>query len=74
MLSIVFVANARCRLDVVPDDELGTCKVYNQLRQYDKAESWFHQAVNLKGGTPEREDIWNLAICKKNMGQYEEAG
>ncbi|CAK9022729.1 unnamed protein product [Durusdinium trenchii] len=50
---------------------LGT--VYNQLRQYDKAESWFHQAVNLKGGTPEREDIWNLAICKKNMGQYEEA-
>eukprot|EP00438_Fugacium_kawagutii_P029540 Skav200279 [mRNA] locus=scaffold718:62131:64976:- [translate_table: standard] len=69
--------------------------VYNQLRQYEKAESWFHQAVNLKGGTPEREadlhffcmsgcvmtspgafsyeDIWNLAICKKNMGRYEEA-
>eukprot|EP00435_Cladocopium_sp_Y103_P053685 s1995_g17.t1 len=50
---------------------LGT--VYNQLRQYEKAESWFHQAVNLKGGTPEREDVWNLAICKKNMGRYDEA-
>lgn len=47
--------------------------VYNQLRQYEKAESWFHQAVNLKGGTPEREDVWNLAICKKNMGQLDEA-
>ena len=43
---------------------LGT--VYNQLRQYEKAESWFYQAINLKGGTPEREDVWNLAIC--NLG------
>lgn len=50
---------------------LGT--VYNQLRQYDRAETWFHQAVNLKGGTPDKEDVWNLAICKKNMGRYEEA-
>jgi len=44
---------------------LGT--VYNQLRQYEKAESWFYQAINLKGGTPEREDVWNLAIC--NLGR-----
>eukprot|EP00439_Symbiodinium_sp_Y106_P087359 s8_g46.t2 len=50
---------------------LGT--VYNQLRQYDRAETWFHQAVNLKGGTPDKEDVWNLAICKKNMGRYDEA-
>ncbi|CAE6935416.1 Nphp3 [Symbiodinium natans] len=50
---------------------LGT--VYNQLRQYDRAETWFQQAVNLKGGAPDKEDIWNLAICKKNMGRYDEA-
>ena len=54
-----------------PFASVGT--VYNQLRQYEKAESWFWQAVNLKGGTPEREDIWNLAICKKNMGHLDEA-
>mmetsp|Transcript_106384 Transcript_106384/g.211338 ORF Transcript_106384/g.211338 Transcript_106384/m.211338 type:complete len:892 (+) Transcript_106384:65-2740(+) len=50
---------------------LGT--VYNQLKQYDKAESWFLQAVNLKGGKPGREDLWNLGICKKNQGHYPEA-
>lgn len=50
---------------------LGT--VYNQLRQYEKAESWFLQAVNLKGGAPGREDHWNLGIAKKNMGKYDEA-
>lgn len=50
---------------------LGT--VYNQLKQFEKAESWFLQAVNLKGGTPEREDRWNLGIAKKNMGKYDEA-
>jgi len=50
---------------------LGT--VYNQLRQYEKAETWFRQAVNLKGGTPGREDLWNLGIAKKNMQQYDEA-
>lgn len=50
---------------------LGT--VYNQLKQYERAESWFLQAVNLKGGTPGREDHWNLGICKKNMGEYDEA-
>uniref|UniRef100_A0A7S2DA23 MalT-like TPR region domain-containing protein n=1 Tax=Alexandrium andersonii TaxID=327968 RepID=A0A7S2DA23_9DINO len=50
---------------------LGT--VYNQLKQYERAESWFLQAVNLKGGTPGREDHWNLGICKKNMGLYDEA-
>jgi len=50
---------------------LGT--VYNQLRQYERAETWFLQAVNLKGGTPGREDHWNLGICKKNMGRYDEA-
>eukprot|EP00971_Amphidinium_carterae_P330179 6463057-Amphidinium_carterae.2 len=27
--------------------------VYNQLKFFDKAEAWFLQAVNLKGGTPE---------------------
>jgi len=50
---------------------LGT--VYNQLKQFDKAESWFLQAVNLKGGSPGREDLWNLGICKKNMKKYNEA-
>eukprot|EP00443_Scrippsiella_acuminata_P107222 CAMPEP_0115577800 /NCGR_PEP_ID=MMETSP0272-20121206/3259_1 /TAXON_ID=71861 /ORGANISM="Scrippsiella trochoidea, Strain CCMP3099" /LENGTH=874 /DNA_ID=CAMNT_0003012623 /DNA_START=1 /DNA_END=2622 /DNA_ORIENTATION=- len=50
---------------------LGT--VYNQLRQYDKAEVWFLQAVNLKGGNPGREDHWNLGIAKKNQGKYDEA-
>ena len=33
----------------VPKDRCAETKVYNQLRQYEKAESWFHQAVNLKG-------------------------
>jgi len=50
---------------------LGT--VYNQLKQFDKAESWFLQAVNLKGGSLGREDLWNLGICKKNMKKYNEA-
>lgn len=50
---------------------LGT--VYNQLRQYDKAEAWFLQAVNLKGGKPGREDFWNLGIVAKNKGNYDEA-
>lgn len=50
---------------------LGT--VYNQLRQYERAESWFRQAVNLKGGTPGREDLWNIGICKKHMKEYDEA-
>eukprot|EP00928_Gymnodinium_smaydae_P004191 TRINITY_DN11457_c0_g1_i1.p1 TRINITY_DN11457_c0_g1~~TRINITY_DN11457_c0_g1_i1.p1 ORF type:complete len:808 (-),score=135.98 TRINITY_DN11457_c0_g1_i1:87-2510(-) len=50
---------------------LGT--VYNQLRQYDRAESWFQQAVNLKGGVPGREDHWNLGIVRKNQGRYDEA-
>lgn len=50
---------------------LGT--VYNQLRQYEKAESWFLQAVNLKGGVPGREDLWNLGIAKKNQGNFTEA-
>jgi len=50
---------------------LGT--VYNQLRQYEKAEVWFLQAVQLKGGTPGREDLWNLGIARKNMGKYDEA-
>lgn len=50
---------------------LGT--VYNQLRQYDKAETWFLQAVNFKGGVPGREDRWNLGICKKNQGKYKDA-
>eukprot|EP00812_Abedinium_dasypus_P012874 NODE_637_length_1432_cov_349.092956.p1 GENE.NODE_637_length_1432_cov_349.092956~~NODE_637_length_1432_cov_349.092956.p1 ORF type:complete len:426 (+),score=172.18 NODE_637_length_1432_cov_349.092956:3-1280(+) len=50
---------------------LGT--VYNQMRQYDKAEAWFLQAVNLKGGEPGREDLWNLGIAKKNQKQYDEA-
>merc|ERR1712151_124417 len=50
---------------------LGT--VYNQLRQYDRAESWFRQAVNLKGGEPGREDYWNLGIAKKNQERYDEA-
>ena len=26
-----------------------------------------------EGGAPDKEDIWNLAICKKNMEKYEEA-
>jgi len=50
---------------------LGT--VYNQLRMYEKAEVWFQQAVNLKGGTPGREDLWNIGIAKKNMKLYDEA-
>lgn len=50
---------------------LGT--VYNQLKQYEKAESWFLQAVNLKGGVRGREDHWNIGVCKKNMGKYDEA-
>jgi len=50
---------------------LGT--VYNQLKMYEKAEVWFRQAVNLKGGTPGRDDLWNIGIAKKNMKLYDEA-
>eukprot|EP00929_Paragymnodinium_shiwhaense_P074720 TRINITY_DN38245_c0_g1_i1.p1 TRINITY_DN38245_c0_g1~~TRINITY_DN38245_c0_g1_i1.p1 ORF type:complete len:807 (-),score=184.21 TRINITY_DN38245_c0_g1_i1:372-2735(-) len=50
---------------------LGT--VYNQLRQYDKAETWFRQAINLKGGEPERDDLWNLGIVEKNRKNFKEA-
>lgn len=50
---------------------LGT--VYNQLKQFEKAETWFRQAVNLKGGIPQREDLWNIGIAKKNMEKYDEA-
>merc|ERR1712151_320156 len=31
------------------------------------------QAVNLKGGEPGREDLWNLGIVRKNQGLYDEA-
>lgn len=50
---------------------LGT--VYNQLRMYEKAEVWFRQAVNLKGGVPGRDDLWNIGIAKKNQKLYDEA-
>eukprot|EP00747_Dinoflagellata_sp_TGD_P115721 gnl/TRDRNA2_/TRDRNA2_172225_c3_seq1.p1 gnl/TRDRNA2_/TRDRNA2_172225_c3~~gnl/TRDRNA2_/TRDRNA2_172225_c3_seq1.p1 ORF type:complete len:604 (-),score=155.23 gnl/TRDRNA2_/TRDRNA2_172225_c3_seq1:100-1734(-) len=50
---------------------LGT--VYNQLKEFDKAEAWFQQAVNIKGGVPEREDLWNLGIVRKNKRLFDEA-
>ena len=58
----------------VPKDRCAETKVYNQLRQYEKAESWFHQAVNLKGGTPEREPWWWFPVISLHSGNQKKMG
>jgi len=53
-------------------NNLGT--VYNMLRQHEKAEEYFEAAQEVAGhGEPEKDDLWNMGIAKKNQGQYEEA-
>eukprot|EP00403_Amphidinium_massartii_P017887 CAMPEP_0178417534 /NCGR_PEP_ID=MMETSP0689_2-20121128/24622_1 /TAXON_ID=160604 /ORGANISM="Amphidinium massartii, Strain CS-259" /LENGTH=522 /DNA_ID=CAMNT_0020038899 /DNA_START=133 /DNA_END=1697 /DNA_ORIENTATION=- len=51
---------------------LGT--VYNMLRQHDKAEEYFQAAMEVAGHSePQKDDLWNMGIAKKNKGEYEEA-
>lgn len=48
---------------------LGT--VYNQLRQFDKAKTYFDAAAELLGRM-DKEDLWNLGLVAKNKGNFEE--
>jgi len=49
---------------------LGT--VYNQLRQFDKAKTYFDAAAELVGEV-QKEDNWNLGLVHKNKKNYAEA-
>jgi len=49
---------------------LGT--VYNQLREFDKARTYFDAAAELVGEM-EKEDLWNIGIVHKNKKEYDEA-
>lgn len=51
---------------------LGT--VYNQLGQYEKAKGFFEAAVQLnKEKSEDKDDLWNLGLVKKNMGDLQGA-
>jgi len=53
-------------------NNLGT--VYNMLREHDKAQEYFAAAMEVAGNDePDKDDLWNIGIAKKNLGQYEEA-
>mmetsp|Transcript_89582 Transcript_89582/g.248766 ORF Transcript_89582/g.248766 Transcript_89582/m.248766 type:complete len:551 (+) Transcript_89582:102-1754(+) len=53
-------------------NNLGT--VYNMLRQHEKAQEYFKAAQEVAGHQePEKDDLWNMGIAKKNLGEYEEA-
>mmetsp|Transcript_37711 Transcript_37711/g.82849 ORF Transcript_37711/g.82849 Transcript_37711/m.82849 type:complete len:575 (-) Transcript_37711:74-1798(-) len=50
---------------------LGT--VYNMLGQHEKARDYFQTAMTLDGHTaPDKDDLWNIGLAKKNLGEYEE--
>lgn len=48
-------------------ENLGTA--YNSLGDHKRALACFQEAVELKGGTPDKEDLWNIAIARKNLGE-----
>lgn len=51
---------------------LGT--VYNMLREHEKAQEYFEAAMEVAGNEePDKDDLWNIGIAKKHMGQYQEA-
>lgn len=53
-------------------NNLGT--VYNMMREHEKAQEYFQAAMEVAGHSePEKDDLWNIGIAKKNLGQYEEA-
>lgn len=53
-------------------NNLGT--VYNMLREHEKAQEYFQAAMEVAGHSePQKDDLWNMGIAKKNMGQYDEA-
>eukprot|EP00929_Paragymnodinium_shiwhaense_P092820 TRINITY_DN52826_c0_g1_i1.p1 TRINITY_DN52826_c0_g1~~TRINITY_DN52826_c0_g1_i1.p1 ORF type:complete len:646 (+),score=159.97 TRINITY_DN52826_c0_g1_i1:36-1940(+) len=50
-------------------ENLGTA--YNSLGEASKALDCFQRAVELKGGVPEKEDLWNLGLARKNLGEVD---
>lgn len=52
-------------------ENLGT--VYNSMGDHYRALACFEEAIKLRGGVASREDIWNVAIAKKNMGELNQA-
>lgn len=48
-------------------ENLGTA--YNSMGDHRRALACFEKAVELRGGTPAKEDLWNIAIAKKNLGE-----
>jgi len=49
-------------------ENLGT--VYNSLGKHRLALECFQKAIEMKGGRPEKEDLWNLALARKNLGEH----
>lgn len=53
-------------------NNLGT--VYNMMREHEKAQEYFQAAMEVAGNEePQKDDLWNMGIAKKHMGQYDEA-
>ncbi|CAJ1418173.1 unnamed protein product [Effrenium voratum] len=53
-------------------NNLGT--VYNMMRDHEKAQEYFLAAQQVAGhDEPDKNDLWNMGIAKKHLGQYEEA-
>jgi len=51
---------------------LGT--VYNMMREHEKAQEYFQAAMEVAGhDEPQKDDLWNMGIAKKNMKEYDEA-
>ena len=53
-------------------NNLGT--VYNMMREHEKAQEYFTAAQEVAGHSePDKNDLWNMGIAKKHLGQYDEA-
>mmetsp|Transcript_420 Transcript_420/g.1166 ORF Transcript_420/g.1166 Transcript_420/m.1166 type:complete len:545 (-) Transcript_420:103-1737(-) len=53
-------------------NNLGT--VYNMMRDHEKAQEYFLAAQQVAGHEePDKDDLWNMGIAKKHLGQYEDA-
>jgi len=52
-------------------ENLGT--VYNSLGDHVAALRCFQHAVKLKGGVPDKEDLWNIGIARKGLGELDVA-
>merc|ERR1740121_3626028 len=44
------------------------------MREHEKAQEYFEAAMEIAGhDNPDKEDLWNIGIAKKNLKQYDEA-